>query len=135
MICFFVTDLHGRTKRWNKLFEKIEQEVPEAVFLGGDLFPDLISLASVKEISKDDLILAGFSRLKEKLKDRYPRFFLILGNEDGDPREPKVQKAESEGLLEYIHNQKTDFGPYTIFGYSFVPPTPYQLKDWERYLE
>ncbi len=133
MVCFFVSDLHGHESRWEKLFAKIERVVPDAVFLGGDLFPDLISLASGKETSKDDFILTGFSRLKVQLKNRYPRVFLILGNEDGAPREPQVQQAESEGLLEYLHNKKTDFGPYSIFGYSFVPPTPYQLKDWERY--
>ncbi len=133
MICFFVTDLHGRVSRWKKLFERIEQEIPDAVFLGGDLFPDLISLTSPAEIAKDEFIQNGFIRLKEKLKDRYPRIFLILGNEDGLPREVQMQQAESAGLLEYIHNKKVSLGAYTIFGYSFVPPTPFQLKDWEKY--
>ncbi len=133
MTCFFVSDMHGREDRWKKLFAKIEEGLPDAVFLGGDLFPDLISLASENEISKEAFLLAGFAGLKKQMKDRYPRIFLILGNEDGTRREAQVQEAESAGLLEYMHNRKTDFGPYSVFGYSFVPPTPYQLKDWERY--
>jgi Icc-related predicted phosphoesterase len=24
-------------------------------------------------------------------------------------------------------------GPYVVCGYAYVPPTPFQLKDWERY--
>jgi Icc-related predicted phosphoesterase len=24
-------------------------------------------------------------------------------------------------------------GPYMVYGYSHVPPTPFRLKDWERY--
>lgn len=133
MNCFFATDLHGRVNRWRKLFERIKQEIPAAVFLGGDLFPDLISLASADESVKDEFILAGFARLKKELKDRYPEVFLILGNEDGKTREAQVLQAESIGLLKYIHSKRTVLGPFSVYGYSFVSPTPFQLKDWERY--
>jgi len=41
--------------------------------------------------------------------------------------------AEEEGLLQYIHGRKSDFGPFVVYGYSCIPPSPFQLKDWERY--
>jgi hypothetical protein len=28
---------------------------------------------------------------------------------------------------------KFKFGPYMIYGYPFVPPTPFMLKDWEKF--
>ena len=46
-ICFFVSDLHGKIARYNKLFSQILAEEPEAVFLGGDLLPSgLFALTS-----------------------------------------------------------------------------------------
>jgi uncharacterized protein len=42
-------------------------------------------------------------------------------------------EVEQQGLWEYIHGRSVALGDYTMFGYSFVPPTPFLLKDWERY--
>ena len=33
----------------------------------------------------------------------------------------------------YIHNKTVGFNNLYVSGYSYVPPTPYQLKDWEKY--
>ena len=44
---FFVSDLHGYIRRYEKLFTAIETEKPTAVFLGGDLLPSgLFALTS-----------------------------------------------------------------------------------------
>ena len=37
------------------------------------------------------------------------------------------------GLWTYVHNRSELFGDYCVYGYSCVPPTPFRLKDWERY--
>ena len=34
-ICFFASDLHGKIERYKMLFERIQEEKPHAVFLGG----------------------------------------------------------------------------------------------------
>jgi len=44
-----------------------------------------------------------------------------------------VIDAEDKGIWEYIHNKKVLFKTYPVFGYSYVPPTPFLLKDWEKY--
>ena len=36
--CFFASDLHGREKRYHKLFEAMESERPASVFLGETCF-------------------------------------------------------------------------------------------------
>jgi Icc-related predicted phosphoesterase len=59
--------------------------------------------------------------------------FIILGNDDGAKDEDAFIKAESLGIWEYVHNRKVMFGEYSVFGYAYVPPTPFMLKDWERY--
>ncbi len=68
-----------------------------------------------------------------KLGDAYPRVFLILGNDDGRSEEAGFIDAMSGGVWEYIHNRNAQFGEFTIYGYAYVPPTPFLLKDWERY--
>ncbi|MBN2213392.1 MAG: metallophosphoesterase [Bacteroidales bacterium] len=132
---FFVSDLHGKTDRYEKLFQKILEERPDAVFLGGDLLP-----SGIKSFTHSDdtdfvqsTLVNGFNNLKEKLKNDFPRIFIILGNDDGRSEEQALIEAESKGILEYIHNRKVNFGEYTVYGYSYVPPTPFLLKDWERY--
>ena len=35
----FVSDLHGKKRRYNTLFKIIEKEKPDSIFLGGDLLP------------------------------------------------------------------------------------------------
>lgn len=76
-----------------------------------------------------------FSAMK-KIKRNYDkkiRFFVIMGNDDPRMYEHLFMKADNAGLLDYIHQKTISCRKMYITGYSFVPPTPFQLKDWERY--
>jgi hypothetical protein len=42
-------------------------------------------------------------------------------------------EASALGVLSYVHYRRVDFENFPVYGYSHVPPTPFQLKDWERY--
>ena len=136
-LCFFTSDLHGNTDRYEKLFNRISDEAPEVVFLGGDLLPSgLFSITGYESIINDffnDILLHGFLDLKKKLKINYPDVYLILGNDDLRTEETKFIKSESKGVWKYINNKRVKFKNYYVYGYSFVPPTPFRLKDWERY--
>jgi len=135
--CFFVTDLHGQIERYEKLFALIEREKPSAVFMGGDLFPSgLFALASQNNVINDflnEVLVNEFSRLKKELGKDYPRVFIILGNDDGRFEEDEIIKAEELGIWEYIHDKKVQFEEFSVYGYSYIPPSPFQLKDWEKY--
>jgi len=135
--CFFVSDLHGHNGRYKKLFQKILEEKPSAVFMGGDLLPSgLFAFTSQEFVVEDfisEILIQNFISLKNKLGDEYPRVFIILGNDDGAMDEDEFIKAESLGIWEYIHDKKVAFGEFSVFGYAFVPPTPFMLKDWEKY--
>ncbi len=137
MLCFFVSDLHGKINRYNKLFRLIQKEKPEAVFMGGDLLPSGISsLSSEPEWNENfinDILIRGFSVLKKDMGPKFPKVFMILGNDDGKSEEAIFIEAQEKGLWEYLHNRKFIFHDYSVFGYSYVPPTPFLLKDWERY--
>lgn len=128
--CFLVSDLHGREHRYRTLFQKIEIERPEAVFMGGDLLPH--GFHDVERFF-DEQLVEPLKTLRAMLRSSYPRIFVILGNDDGRLAEKWMQSGDQEKLWHYIHQRKIRFDSYTVYGYSYVPPTPFLLKDWERY--
>ncbi len=135
--CFFVSDLHGRIDRYEKLFEAIARERPAAVFLGGDLLPSgLMSLTADGADYPDfayDFLAEGFIELKKELGESYPRIFFILGNDHGRFDEQKIAEVAMGGVWEYVHNRSVRPGEFSVYGYAYVPPSPFLLKDWERY--
>jgi len=138
MYCFFVSDLHGKLHRYNKLFHEILKSQPEVLFIGGDILPHgFLTLEDAKYgVIHDfilDFLIPAFSDLKETLKDKYPQVYIIMGNDDPKNEESKLIDGEKKALWNYIHNKKTELKGFSIFGYANVPPTPFQLKDWEMY--
>jgi uncharacterized protein len=136
-VCFFASDLHGRAERYHKLFRAIEAERPAAVFLGGDLLPSGLGLAESIDPGHLDFIngflAPGFERQRASLGAAYPDVFVILGNDDPRFEEAAVLEVATRGLWRYAHDQRIGWRGYTVFGYACVPPTPFRLKDWERY--
>ncbi len=135
--CFFVSDLHGHSDRYQKLFDVIKQEQPFAVFMGGDLLPSgLLQLSATHQVHADfmrDVLLTGCGRLQEGLGAHYPHIFLILGNDDGRFEEQAMIDYTEQGLWNYAHNRRFELDGFCVFGYAYVPPTPFAIKDWERY--
>jgi Icc-related predicted phosphoesterase len=133
----FVSDLHGKIDRYRKLFAAIEQETPRAVLLGGDLLPHGLSRQWADTGGRDDF-LSGFlvpevERLRRRLGPRMPRLLLILGNDDDRAWEAAILDAATRGLWEYVHDRRVDLDGVPVYGYACIPPSPFQLKDWERY--
>lgn len=129
MLCYFVSDLHGKIERYEKLFNLIEQEKPNAVFFGGDLLPHYFEGKNFVL----DYLEPKFKSARESLGAEYPQTFLIFGNDDAKSEEPSIQILEERRLINYIHFKKIAFENFTIIGYSCIPPSPFLLKDWEKY--
>jgi Icc-related predicted phosphoesterase len=130
--CLFATDLHGRRDRYEKLFDEMVRERPVAVFLGGDLFPLFARVVPRADFDAKALAV-GLRKVREVLGAEYPDVLLILGNDDARAEEEALLDEESTGLWHYIHGRRHAFGEHQFYGYAFVPPTPFQLKDWEKY--
>ncbi len=134
---FFASDLHGVIRRYQKLFETVRDERPEAVLLGGDFLPLTPIAPAPADGSPHDFtrgyLVTELLRLREELKEAYPAVLLIMGNDDPRIEEAAVREAVSLGVWEYIHDRKVEIGDIAVFGYAYVPPTPFLLKDWERY--
>ncbi len=136
-LCFFVSDLHGSVDRYRALWRLVAAERPAAVFLGGDLLPSGLSALEALDFDHQDFITGfmarGFARLRDTLGADYPQVFAILGNDDSRSEEAAMIAAATAGVWHYIHDRRMAFGEYDVYGYACVPPTPFQLKDWERY--
>jgi len=129
--CIFVSDLHGKVKRYESLFKIILKEKPDAVFLGGDLLPNQFVLNSDINRFIDNEIFSNIKKIKEANKNM--KFFVILGNDDPRVYEKFFESADKKGMINYIHNKTVNYEKLYVSGYAYVPPTPFQLKDWERY--
>ncbi len=132
---FFASDLHGDELRYAKLLDRMEAERPEAVLLGGDLLGMGIP-ASFDPTRSDfihDFLAARLLRVRERMAGAYPRVVVILGNDDPRVYEASILAASVTGVWEYAHGRCCRVCGYDVLGYSCVPPTPFALKDWERY--
>ena len=58
---------------------------------------------------------------------------MILGNDDGRAPEAGFLELSARGLCTYLHDRRGTIDRFPVFGYAYVPPTPFLLKDWERY--
>lgn len=136
-ICLFVSDLHGKVNRYEKLFRFLGEQKPAALFIGGDILPSSVLHSFRAGENKPDFISdylsVKFQELKDKLQDEYPRVFIIMGNDDPRIEEETLIKFEKKGLWEYVHGKVVNFGEYQVMGYAYVPPTPFLLKDWEKF--
>lgn len=128
MKCLFVSDLHGDTEKIQKLFDIIKKEKPEGVFVGGDILPNQFKIKESIDKFLEEKLFSEIKKLKES-----SRFFVILGNDDPRVFEEFFIEAEKKGLIEYISDKTVSFNDLFVTGYSYVPPTPFQLKDWEKY--
>jgi len=153
---FFASDLHGHVDRYRALLETAARERPAAILLGGDLLPSgLAALTGGTPVQPprpiptgetpvpqpppvgddfiSDVVAPGFAALRDHLGHDYPQVYLILGNDDGRADEATLLDVEGSGLWTYLHDRRADCHGVPVVGYSFVPPTPFLLKDWERY--
>jgi len=129
--CFFASDLHGREDRYVKLFAAIESEAPDAVLIGGDLFPGVASGSADRPFLE---MLAGeLERLRRALGERYPRVLAIPGNDDPASAVEELCDPDLARNLELVHGRRVALGARAVFGYACVPPSPFALKDFERY--
>jgi len=135
--CYFVSDLHGNKLKYELLIREITRNKPSFLFLGGDLLPHV--RYSDKQKSNDvnpfikEFLIPLFKNMQKQLGCNYPEVYLILGNDDYKADIPGFLEGVDRDLWKFLNSNNVRFGPYNIYGYSYVPPTPFRLKDWEKY--
>ncbi len=129
--CFFASDLHGRTDRYGKLLGAIRGERPRVVLLGGDLLPS--GGAGSAESFLARYLIPELELLRADLGGDAPEVLLIPGNDDRRDVEPVILAAAGRGIWTFLHDASLAVEGFEFLGYGCVPPTPFLLKDWERY--
>lgn len=131
--CLFVTDLHGRMDRYEKLFGSIQTEEPDVVFIGGDLLPHFAWSGDGPDDFLQDFVAARLEQIKTRMTDRYPDIFVILGNDDARSEVQTVKEIAARQMWKYAHRRRFELNRHVVYGYAIVPPSPFQSKDWEKY--
>jgi len=124
----FVSDLHGNIQNYEKLFNIIKKEKPDGVFFGGDLLPNQFEIKESMNDFIEENILLNINSLKQKTE-----FFIIMGNDDPRIFEEKFINADKRNIINYVNEKTVKFNEYFVTGYPYIPPSPFQLKDWEKY--
>jgi Icc-related predicted phosphoesterase len=129
MISLFVSDLHGKIDKYEKLFNFLKISSPDYVFLGGDLLPHRY----LNNNFTKDFLVKNLRKLKSEMQNLYPKIFLILGNDDAKSEEEEIIHYSNEGIWEYINFRFVELAKFRVYGYCYTPPSPFLLKDWEKY--
>jgi uncharacterized protein len=132
----YTSDLHGNLDLYRAAGAAAVRKRADALIFGGDLCPCSNS-GSAKRLP--------FDQPKFLVKQLYPplgdwkrahpslRIFAIPGNDDCQTILPALEELEASNLIENLHQKTRSFGDYSLTGLSFVPPTPFHLKDFERW--
>ena len=129
----YTSDLHGNRKQYELLVEFALQTKPATIIIGGDLAPKKAELSEYLSLQRRFLendLPALIRPLKHALPDT--NVFIILGNDDCSVNADVLDMHPE--LYQNIHNKRVKLdGDYEIIGYSFVPITPFSIKDFEKF--
>lgn len=131
MRVYFVSDLHGKQDRYNKLAEKTAEEPPDVLLLGGDLLPNYFQMEPAD--FAESFLLPILSDLKLQLKKRFPDIYFIFGNDDPASALTLFEEPPVSGLMKNLNMSIIENSGIELGGYAYIPPTPFLLKDWEKY--
>ena len=131
----YTADLHGNEEFYKRLLRKAESENADAIIIGGDLCPKGGMTAKEKINSQKDFLEKFMIPLFKKFKQKNNKIeiYLIMGNDDFRVNLEILENAEKNKILNSIRKKSIKLNKnFNIAGYSFVNPTPFRLKDWEK---
>lgn len=132
----YTADLHGNEEFYRRLLNKAQKENVNAIVIGGDLCPRIGETINQKinnqKLFFDDFLLPLFQEFKKNNNTK--EIHLIMGNDDFRINMPILGVAEKNNILKSVHKKSIKLNKqFNIAGYSFVNPTPFRLKDWEKF--
>ncbi len=120
-------DVHGNTALYTKLFELMASRKYAGAAIVGDICPGFDIVTQRKFLS--EWLIPKLRVLRQSCA--IP-LFLIMGNDDFLVNSDFLKAAEKERLLEIAHMSVRKLDKFWIVGYSYINPTPFIIKDWEK---
>lgn len=130
----FTSDVHGNDVQYIKLRDYAIRIRADSVIIGGDIAPKYFSDEGFIN-GQRHFLGKRLPRLLQPIQEKLPksRIFLMMGNDDCATNMDVLEKNEPD-LFHIIHGKRIVLTEeYDIVGYSFVPITPFGIKDWEKY--
>lgn len=129
---FFTSDLHGQSDHYEQVVAAAASSRPRAVLIGGDLGPHATGAPGVRF---QRLFLEGFLvEFSRRLREASPgvELLLLMGNDDWAANHDVLERFDGE-LWRVLHERVVEVDGVRVAGLSWVPITPFLLKDWERW--
>jgi len=129
---FFTSDLHGQYALYEQVAEVASTRRPRVIVIGGDLCPHA---ADSDGPARQRVFLQGFLvEFARRVRDASPgtRLLLLMGNDDWCANVDVLEANEGD-LWSVIHERVVEIDGVPVAGLSWVPITPFRLKDWERW--
>ncbi|HTK32742.1 MAG TPA: metallophosphoesterase [Candidatus Saccharimonadaceae bacterium] len=128
----FTSDLHGQGALYEQLLGTAAARRPPAVLIGGDLCPHA---PGDEGLRRQRVFLEGFLvEFARRLREASPgtRLLLLMGNDDWAANGDCLERHHGD-LWHALHERVVDVDGTRVAGLSWVPITPFLLKDWERW--
>ncbi len=131
----YTADLHGNMEFYERLLKKADEENCSAVVIGGDLCGregnTIDDKIQNQKLFLEEFAVPLFKNFKKKNKNK--EIYIIMGNDDFRKNLEVLERAEKSKIIKSIHKKSMKLNQnINIAGYSFVNPTPFRLKDWEK---
>jgi Icc-related predicted phosphoesterase len=129
---FFTSDLHGQGALYEQLVALCAAHRPRAVLIGGDLAPHA---AGEEGLRRQRVFLQGFLvEFARRVREATPEteLMLLMGNDDWGANLDCLEEQDGT-LWRLLHGRSNTLDGVRVAGLSWVPITPFSLKDWERW--
>jgi len=130
----YTSDIHGNEIQYKKLINYAVKIIADFVIIGGDIVP--------KDFDRDNFVIGQKEFLQNRLlqllsplKNKLPnsKLFLMMGNDDCMANMDILEEGSGD-LYHLIHNKRIKLTDnFDLIGYSYVPITPFGMKDWQKY--
>jgi len=130
MKAIFTSDLHGNISQYNTLFKKADKLNISTIIIGGDIL--VKGLGSSIEVQKQFIKEKLIPLFQKQQSKKHYNILLILGNDDWASCLEELNPFDGK-LFDLINMKRKEINGIDFVGYSYVPITPFGIKDWEKW--
>lgn len=131
MRCIFTSDLHGQPQLYAELVAWVSRQQVQAVILGGDMLCDASPAHWRRQL---DYIRTRLRIWLERLRDAGAQTVGFLhGNHDWAGTDEALNELVGARLVQMLPDfGQLQFAGAAVLSYSFTPPSPFVIKDYEK---